>query len=262
MAPIENENGALDSTAPAESAAADAPPVQLDDVEARVIGVLIEKALTTPAQYPLSLNALVNGCNQRSNRNPVLDLDEPEVLNAIQRLRRMGMASTVQRAGSRVDRYRHTARECLNLEGYGLSILAELMMRGPQMPGELRARASRMVPIRTVGELESLLEQLIDRELVKRIRPARGSRAPRYVQLLSPDLHDLGDEAELDDTPSARPARSAGSRSSRSGGGDPALAATVARLETQLAWALAAIARLADAQGVALPPRPSTNEEE
>jgi hypothetical protein len=165
--------------------------IQLDATEARVFGVLVEKALSTPEQYPLTINALTNGANQKSNRDPVLSLDEVEVGGALQRLEKKYMARTVFPMNSRVEKYVHNGKDALGLDATPLAIVAELLLRGPQTPGELRTHVSRMVPIESLDQLSTLLANLIDRGLVRRLPPAPGSRAERYVQLLSPDLHPL-----------------------------------------------------------------------
>ncbi len=165
--------------------------VQLDPLEARVFGVLVEKALTTPEQYPLSLNAVTNGANQKSNREPVLSLDEAEVAGALGRLESKYMVRKVFPGGSRVEKYCHNGKDALNLDSKALGVLAELLMRGPQTPGDLRARANRMAPIPSLVDLLAVLDQLVARGLVRRLEPVPGSRAERYVQLLSPDLHPL-----------------------------------------------------------------------
>ena len=162
--------------------------ITLDAHEARLFGVLIEKALTTPDQYPLSLNAATNAANQKSNRDPVLSLSEEEVAAALDSLEKKYL---VRRVFSRVERYRHNGKEALGLEMAQLAILAELLMRGPQQPGELRARVSRMSAIESLEQLTAELTTLIERGFVQRLDPTPGSRAERYVQLLSPNLHPL-----------------------------------------------------------------------
>lgn len=164
---------------------------QLEPVEARVFGVLIEKSMTTPDQYPLSLNAAVNGCNQKSNRDPVLALDEDDVRRAIDGLIRKHLARSVFLENSRVEKYSHRGGEMLGVGAGELAVLAELLMRGPQTPGELRARAARMSDIPTLEQLGALLSSLIERGYARRVAPAPGSRAERYVQLLCPDLHPI-----------------------------------------------------------------------
>jgi len=162
---------------------------KLNDVEARILGVLIEKAFTTPNQYPLSLNAIRNGCNQKSNREPVTDFVDAEVVVGLQGLVPKHLAGKVIEAGSRVEKFRHTAKEGLRAEDGEIAILAELLMRGPQPQGELRGRVHRMVPTPTLPDLQARLEALIAKGLVERVAPAPGSRTMRYAQLLSPSLH-------------------------------------------------------------------------
>ena len=157
--------------------------------EARVFGALIEKSMTTPDQYPLSLNAATSGSNQKSNRNPVVDYIEAEVDVALQGLVIKGFAGRVQTAGSRVEKFRHNAHQKLDLGDAELAILAELLMRGPQTPGELLRRAARMSPIPTPDELSAHLESLTSSGFVAALGPAPGSRAGRTVQTLVPGLH-------------------------------------------------------------------------
>ena len=121
--------------------------IQLNPAESRVLGVLIEKATTTPEQYPLSLNALTSGCNQKNNRDPVLTMTEDETFDALESLRAKQLSVRVDMAGSRVHRYKHTAGEALHARAGELAVLAELLLRGPQTIGELRGRASRMQPM-------------------------------------------------------------------------------------------------------------------
>lgn len=200
--------------------------------ECRVLGVLVEKAMTTPAQYPLTLNALVTGSNQKNNRDPVTGLDEDRVLDAIQGLRHKGLALVVDMAGSRVQKYRHVAREAMAVETPGLVIMTELLLRGPQTLGELRTRASRMHPLESLDVVEAVLDGLMSRPepLVRRLPPSPGSRAERFVQLLCPDLHPL------DAAPSPR------STDVGSSSGD--LSARVAALEAQVAALQAAVESL------------------
>jgi uncharacterized protein YceH (UPF0502 family) len=215
------------------------PDIKLEPNEARIFGVLIEKQLTTPDQYPLSLNAATNGANQKSNRDPVVSLEEDEVAAAIDGLEKKYL---VRRVFSRVERYQQTGKETLKLDYPELAILAELLMRGPQMPGELRARVSRMSEMESIGELMTRLALLIERGFVQRIGAAPGSRSERYVQLLSPGLHPL-------DAPALEgPAEIAALPAGRSSTSEQlaALEARVDRLEKQ-------IKTLADRLGEALP---------
>ncbi len=159
--------------------------------ECRVLGTLIEKALTTPGQYPLSLNSLVTGVNQKSNRDPVVEIDEERALRAIDGLRAKGLARDVTFTGSRVEKYRHTAGEALELRPPALAILAELLLRGPQTVGELRGRASRMHPLDSLEAVEAVLATLAQHSnaMVREIPPLSGSRAMRWMQLLCESLH-------------------------------------------------------------------------
>ncbi len=161
------------------------PPVLLE-IEARLLGVLVEKALTTPEQYPLSFNAATNGCNQRSNRDPVTSFTQPEVEVAMGGLVQKHLAGRVMAAGSRVEKFRHTAGEALGLADGPLAVLSELLLRGPQSAGELRARVSRMVPVESLPDLLALLSPLLARGFAERLEPAPGSRAERYAQRLCP----------------------------------------------------------------------------
>jgi uncharacterized protein YceH (UPF0502 family) len=201
--------------------------IRLDALEARVFGVLVEKALTTPDQYPLSVNAATTGANQKVNREPVLSLGEDDVEMALQRLERKYMARKVFPAGSRVEKYCHNGKDALGIDAPRLAVLAELLLRGPQTPGELRAHAGRMTPIESLDQLLSVLASLIERGFVRRLPPAAGSRAERYVQLLSPDLHPLG--------PPVVTHAASGEASTGSGAAASAdLAARVAALESEI----------------------------
>jgi uncharacterized protein YceH (UPF0502 family) len=165
--------------------------LQLDPIEARVFGVLVEKDLTTPDQYPLTLNSITLGANQKSNRDPVLDLMEGDVYAALQKLIRKGLAGSVHPVGSRVEKFRHNGEPVLKIETPQLAIMAELLMRGPQQPGELRARASRMAPIESLPALLEMLKPLIEMGFVVRLDPSPGSRAERYAQRLAPNAHPI-----------------------------------------------------------------------
>src|SRR5687768_344857 len=160
--------------------------IQLTPDEARVLGVLVEKATTTPEQYPLTLNAVMNGANQKNNRDPVTALEEGRVFEALEGLRGKGLVVRSDMAGSRVNKYRHNAGDVLHVRPAELAILAELLLRGPQTLGELRGRASRMQPMESLEVAKGMLSALRERAepLVRELPPAPGSRAERYVQLL------------------------------------------------------------------------------
>jgi len=206
--------------------------VRLEPYEARVLGVLVEKALTTPEQYPLTLNAVVNAANQRVNRDPVLALSEDEVSEALDGLITKELVRKVFPGNSRVDKFCHTGTSRLKIEVAQLALLAELMMRGPQSLAELRARAGRMVAIESPEQLAGLLEPLEQRGLVERVPPGRGFRVERVAQRLAPDLHPLDAAAPtVTETPSEEahaPTRALLSARIES------LEATVIRLERQL----------------------------
>ena len=150
----------------------------LTDVEVRILGSLIEKELTTPDHYPLSLNALTNACNQTSNRDPVVHYDENTVAGAIEALRKRSLVRVVQQSGSRVFKYRHLVNETLGLVTRQTAVLSVLMLRGPQTVAELRTRSERLYPFSSADDVAATLAGLAERELV-----AEGSRH-RWVQLL------------------------------------------------------------------------------
>src|SRR3954468_11749370 len=152
-----------------EAPGRDGPWPVLDVEERRVLGVLAEKAKTTPDAYPLSLNALVTGCNQKSNREPLLNLDVVEVEDVLASLGKKGLV--VQITGGRVDRWKHRLYEAWRLGKVELAVIAELLLRGPQTEGEVRARASRMEPIAALPALRALLQPLAERRLVVYLSP-------------------------------------------------------------------------------------------
>jgi uncharacterized protein YceH (UPF0502 family) len=202
--------------------------------------VLIEKALTTPDQYPLSLNAIVNGANQKNNRDPVLAMSEQAAFEAAEGLRGKQLAVRVDQVGGRVHKYRHSATETLAVRTAELAVLAELLMRGPQTLGELRGRASRMHPLESIERVKEVLRALAERPepYAKEIPPSPGSRAERYVQLLCPALHDFGDAARPASTP-ATVGLSAGNP----------LATRVTQLEAEVRSLRELVSKLASAVG-------------
>jgi uncharacterized protein YceH (UPF0502 family) len=156
----------------------------LDSVEVRVLGALLEKEITTPEYYPLSLNALVNACNQKSNRDPAVHYDDATVEDALERLRNEGLLTTVTGAGSRVPKYGHRISDKLNLGRRELAILCELMLRGPQTLGELRGRTERLHKFDDTTEVEAVIEQHMT-ELVVKLPRRPGEKESRYAHLLS-----------------------------------------------------------------------------
>jgi uncharacterized protein YceH (UPF0502 family) len=217
--------------------------VQLTSDECRVLGVLVEKAHTVVSQYPMSLNSIVVGCNQKSNRHPVMAIDEDRVVRALEGLRDKHLVLFADTAGSRVMKYRHNCREALDVGTNELVVLVELLLRGPQTAGEIRTRASRMHPLGSLDEVQNLLKFMMDREspLVRRVEPAPGSRAERYAQLLCPHLHRLdepaGEDAPKDSAPAAMAA------------GAPGLASRVEMLEGDVMRLRRVVEHLANALG-------------
>jgi hypothetical protein len=157
---------------------------ELTPPEQRVLGCLIEKRWTTPDQYPLSLNGLRLACNQSTNRDPVTSYDETTVREAAQRLCLYGLARLASGHGSRATKYRHLAEEALGLGRDELAVLAVLLLRGAQTPGELKARSDRMAPLGSLAELEQVLQTLTEREYVRRIGRRPGQKEDRFEHLL------------------------------------------------------------------------------
>lgn len=160
----------------------------LTEVEVRVLGSLIEKEMTTPDYYPMSLNALTNACNQSSNREPVVHYDEATVAGAIESLRKRSLVRVVQQSGSRVFKYRHLVNETMGLVAKQAAVLDVLMLRGPQTLGELKTRASRLAEFESLDDVDTALEQLIARTpkpLAVRLERRPGQKEARYGHLLA-----------------------------------------------------------------------------
>jgi uncharacterized protein YceH (UPF0502 family) len=167
----------------------------LDGVEIRVLGCLIEKEMTTPEYYPLTLNALTNACNQKSNRDPIMALAEEDVVRALDGLRFKQLA-VVAADGGRVPKYRHLLAEKLGLVPAELALVCEMMVRGPQTVGELRTRGERMHPFADLAAVEEVLGELMEREtpLVTRLPRQPGRKESRYAQLWSGEPESAADE--------------------------------------------------------------------
>jgi uncharacterized protein len=167
--------------------------IVLNEVEARVLGALLEKEITTPDYYPLSLNSLVNACNQKSNRDPVMNLDEDSVRDALRTLHDNSLARSVSAADSRVTKYEHRLQEAFNFDRREAALFCELLLRGPQTPGELRTRAERMHAFDDLSAAQSALQRLMNREppLVKVLARQPGTKESRYIHLLSGDAAPL-----------------------------------------------------------------------
>ena len=235
--------------------------------QARVLGVLIEKELTTPNQYPLTLNSLVLGCNQLNNRDPVMTVDEIVVVDALEGLREQKAVIFADTLGSRVMKYKHTLTEMLDSRPVERALLCELLLRGPQTLGELRGRASRMYPFESMEIVQNVLDGLMARTppLIRRLPPLPGSRAGRFAQTLAPNIHPAesagGGETEtgitastaatsasVANTPPSTPAVPAAAAANNA-----ALEARIAALETEIATLRAALTTLATSLGEADP---------
>lgn len=178
------------------------PTVDADVVEIRVLGCLVEKQRATPDVYPLSLNSLRLACNQTTNRDPVVAYDESTIRAALERLSRKGWVRLASGAGSRAAKYRHLLDEALGVSGAEVSVLAVLMLRGPQTPGELKQRTERMHPFASLEEVEGVLAGLIERDLAVHLDRRPGQKEARYAQLLGgeePVEHPRGGEEQEPD---------------------------------------------------------------
>jgi uncharacterized protein len=164
--------------------------IRLNEIEARVLGVLVEKDTTTPDYYPLSLNALVNACNQRNNREPVMNLEEGAVRNALNGLHGHGLAGPASGADSRVTKYEHRLQETYNFSRGETAVLCILLLRGPQTPGELRGRTERIHRFEDLDAVQSSLQKLMQREppLVAVLPRQPGTKEFRYAHLLSGEV--------------------------------------------------------------------------
>jgi len=211
--------------------------IQLSALEARVIGCLIEKQITTPDQYPLSLNALVNACNQKSNRDPLLDLDEATVQRTVDELAKKHFIIEKSGFGSRVPKYQHrfcnTEYGTLKFSKQELAIVCELLLRGPQTPGELRTRAARMASFADAAEVDATLKTLSEREdgpFVVRLVREPGRRDSRYAHLFSGEVADAA--TGPDDSIASHVV--VGSVSPRSSGGSESNSERLAHLEAEV----------------------------
>src|SRR5690348_605844 len=159
--------------------------MQLSDVEVRILGCLIEKEATTPDNYPLSLNALTNACNQLSNREPVMSLGEDQVKWAVNSLRQQSLVRAIQPSDARVMKFQHLLTEKLDLDQPALAVLCVLMLRGPQTLGEIKTRTSRLAEFTSVKDVEAVVSGLIARELAVELARRPGQKETRYAHLMS-----------------------------------------------------------------------------
>ena len=201
--------------------------MDLDDVEIRVLGCLVEKQRTTPDQYPLSLNSLRLACNQATNRDPVVDYDEATVRAGVDRLSRRGWVRLASGPGSRVAKYRHLLDEQLGRVPSQIALLAVLLLRGPQTPGELKSRVARLYPYSSIEDVEQALDALVAAELVEQIPRRPGQSQTRWRHLLGGG--NGGGE------PPAEPPEPQRSTNVESVGSTQTLERRVARLEEQVA---------------------------
>jgi uncharacterized protein len=201
--------------------------IQLNQLEVRVLGSLMEKETTTPDYYPLSLNALVNACNQKSNRDPVMDVDESAVREALYSLGAKGLAGPVSSADSRVTKYEHRMQEAFNFTRREAAVLCVLLLRGPQTPGELRGRTERLFRFDDLADVHSTLQRLAqhDPPLAKMLARQPGTKEARYVHLMT-------DSAETWDT--AQPPTTADSGTLAESEQIAILGEAVARLEREV----------------------------
>ena len=169
-----------------------APTLHLNQIEVRVLGSLIEKDITTPDYYPLSLNALVNACNQKNNRDPIMSLDEDSVRQALGSLQEKRLAGPAGGADSRVTKYEHRLQEVFNFDRREIAVICVLLLRGPQTPGELRGRSERMYHFETLDDVQSTIQRLSDRQppLVRVLPRQPGTKESRYVHLFAGDIAD------------------------------------------------------------------------
>jgi uncharacterized protein YceH (UPF0502 family) len=206
-------------------------PILLTPAQARVLGALVEKEVTTPDYYPLSLNALVNACNQLTNREPVMKLDEEEVHLALRRLEDQGLAGRARGADGRVTKYEHWLGEAFNFTRAETALLCVLLLRGPQTPGELRGRTERMHRFDEIGEVLAGLQKLAERDpsLVAVLPRQPGTKEARYAHLLSGSIESavVAESASAPHVASQHLARSASD--------DPAHEERIAQLESTVA---------------------------
>jgi uncharacterized protein len=210
-------------------------------IDRRVLGVLVEKAKTTPEAYPMSLNAITTGCNQKNNRAPVMQLEPDQVEEALERLREMGAVGLIEGHG-RVPKYRHYLYQWLGVEKVELAVMAELLLRGDQTEGELRARASRMEPIPDLAALRTILDSLMAKGLVISLTPEGRGHVLTHALYHPPELERL--KSQYSGRVSAEPAE--GDAESLSPAAAPARPDEIAALRQELAELRSALEALAD----------------
>ena len=180
--------------------------MQLSDVEVRILGCLIEKEATTPDNYPLSLNALTNACNQLSNREPVMSLGDDQVKWAVNSLRQQSLVRAIQPSDARVMKFQHLLTEKLDLDQPARAVLCVLMLRGPQTLGEIKTRTNRLAELTSLGDVEAAVRGLIARDLAVEMARRPGQKETRYAHLLSGPPREAPADAPVD-IPAAEPPR-------------------------------------------------------
>jgi uncharacterized protein YceH (UPF0502 family) len=225
------------------------PMPTLSLLETRVLGVLIEKQRTVPDSYPLTLNALVSGCNQKTSRNPVLEVSDAEAQAAIDSLK--GYSLVTETSGGRTFRYAHNLDRVLRIPSQSTILLAVLMLRGPQTAGELRIACDRMHNFADISSVEGFLDEMAERPagaLVAKLARLPGAREGRWAQLLA---GDLGDEARFTESgPGGTDGAGSGARADVSLGELAALKSNVARLEAEVAELKALVAKVCSELGI------------
>ena len=214
-----------------------ATDIQLSEVAARVLGALVEKEITTPEYYPLSLNALVNACNQKTNREPVMNLDEDSVTAALRSLSDLELAGAADTNDSRVRKYEHRLGEVFNFTRPEIAVLCVLLLRGAQTPGEIRGRGERLHHFEELGDVQAALQKLMAREpaLVKVLARQPGTKESRYMHLMSGDVEA---EGAVEETVAVR------ERVGGNSGGHAGEDARIARLEGEVAALRGEVAEL------------------
>ncbi|HTZ56968.1 MAG TPA: YceH family protein [Acidobacteriaceae bacterium] len=202
--------------------------IKLSPAAARVLGSLVEKEITTPEYYPLSLNALANACNQKNNREPVTNLDEDEIRQALHELEDNGLAAPARGSESRVAKYEHRVQEVFNFTRGEIAVICVLLLRGPQTPGELRGRTERIHHFEELSDVQSTLQRLMQRDppLVVMLPRQPGTKEARYAHLLSGEVTETA--------PIARASEHAGSSTAQLEAELAALREEVAQLREQV----------------------------
>jgi len=204
-----------------------AAPRPLDAMQRRVLGVLVEKSKTTPGGYPMTVNSIVTGCNQKSNRDPLTALDDADVMNTLNDLINLGAVELIDWTG-RTDKYKHLAYDWLSVDRAELAVLGELLLRGPQTLGELRARASRMEPIADLDALRPVVDRLVQRGLMLELTP------PGRGQIVAHNLYPADELAEVRERVASGPSERPASRPATGGSEIAALRAEITELRQRV----------------------------